>query len=310
VRGGTVTKGCAAVGIVAVLLVACAKPRPLRPEPPTPAEERARLDHQVTFLRQVLEAHIRVRRIGLRLLRAIRGQDPGAPSMGYVLAPIVPAVAQLFDTPPGAQGLVVTYVDEDGPAAQAVFPGDVLTAVDDRAVTDVRTAYPDDLATGAHRLTLLRGGQRHDVTITAEHLALSVAFLAEPVDRATLRSDRNQIAVSTKMLALLSDDAELAGIIAHQLAHLVDRDAVQLPGYTPDQERLADRLAVEFMAQAGYDPTALSRALDRLGQQPASLVTPFWTTHPAFSARAAEALSAAADLMRHDPRPGAPVIPR
>jgi hypothetical protein len=277
--------------------------------PPTP-EERAQLDRQVAFLRQALEAHIRVRRIGIRLLRGMKSPSPGAPSLGYVLAPPTPAVAQLFGTPPGTQGMVITYVDEDGPAAQTVFPGDVLVAVDARPVTDVRTAYPDDLRIGAHQLTLLRGGQRQDVTITAEHLALGVAFLAEPSDRASLRSNQEQIAVSTTMLALLPDDAELAGIIAHQLAHLIDRDALQPAGYTPDQERLADRLAVEFAGQAGFDPTALSHALDRLGSQPQALVSPFWTVHPGYTARAAEALSAAADLMRQDPRPGTAPAPR
>lgn len=284
---------------VALLLASCASPKPpLRPTAQPTPEERARLDRQAAFLRQALEAHIRVRRIGIRLLRAMKSQDSGAPSLGYVLAPPTPVVAQLFNTPAGTEGMVVTYVDDDGPAAQTVFPGDVLVAVDGRPVTDVRTAYPTDLRTGAHQLTLLRGGQRQDVTITAEHLAVAVAFLAEPTDRASLRSNQEQIAVSTTMLAILPDDAELAGIIAHQLAHLIDRDPVQPPGYTPDQERLADRLAVEFAGQAGFDPMALSHALDRLGALPPTVVTPFWTMHPSYTARAAEALSAAADLMR------------
>jgi hypothetical protein len=284
---------------VALLLASCAPPKAASrsPEAPTP-EQRAQLDRQVAFLRQALEAHIRVRRVGIRLLRGMKTQGPGAPSLGYVLAPPTPAVAQLFGTPPGTQGMVVTYVDDDGPAAQTVFPGDVLVAVDARPVTDMRTAYPDDLRTGTHQLTLLHGGQRQDVTISAEQLALGVAFLAEPADRASLRSNQGQIAVSTAMLAFLPDDAELAAVIAHQLAHLIDRDAVELPGYTQDQERLADRLAVEFAADAGFDPTALSRALDRLAAQPQAVVLPFWTMHPTYTARSAEALSDAADLMR------------
>lgn len=283
----------------ALLLASCAPPKPRSPsaEAPTP-EQRAQLDRQVAFLRQALEAHIRVRRIGIRLLRAMKSQNPGAPSLGYVLAPPTPVVTQLFNMPQGTQGMIVTYVDDDGPAAQTIFPGDVLIAVDGRPVTDVQSAYPADLRTGAHQLTLLRGGQRQDVTITAEQLALAVAFMAEPADRAMLRSNENTVAVSTTMLSVLPDDAELAAIIAHQLAHLIDRDTVQPPGYSPDQERLADKLAVEFIGQAKFDPTALSHALDRLGGMPPTVVSPFWTMHPSYTARSAEALSAAADLMR------------
>ena len=293
----------ATIGLALLLLVSCAAPKPVPPTAPTP-EERTRFDRQVAYLRQALDAHIRVRRIGIRLLRAMKGQDLGAPSLGYVLAPPTPAIVQLFGTPADTRGMIVTYVDEDGPAAQTIFPGDVLVAVDGRPVTDLRTAYPDDLRTGAHQLTLQRGGEQHNVAISAEHLAVGVAFLVEPADRASLRSNQEQIAVSTTMLALLPDDSELAGIIAHQLAHLIDRDPLKLPGYTPDQERLADQLAVEFAGQAGYDPTALSRALDRLGAQPQAVVLPFWTMHPGYTARAAEALSAAADVMRRAGPPG------
>lgn len=102
--------------------------------------------------------------------------------------------------------------------------------------------------------------------------------------------------VTRGLLALASNEAEIAGVLAHELGHVVARHAAQqysqsvatnvgvsalsilglffgvppvaanlagygaqayLQDYSRDQELEADRLAVRYMTRAGYDPQAL-----------------------------------------------------
>lgn len=102
--------------------------------------------------------------------------------------------------------------------------------------------------------------------------------------------------VTRGLLALASNEAEVAGVLAHELGHVVARHAAQqysqavaanvgvtalsiaglffgippaatnlagygaqayLQSYSRDQELEADRLAVRYMTRAGYDPQAL-----------------------------------------------------
>lgn len=82
--------------------------------------------------------------------------------------------------------------------------------------------------------------------------------------------------VSRGALAHLSSEAELAAVIAHELAHLVmghtDLTKTALPAHfeegptraaaqDADEERQADALAVGYVARAGYDPRAVGSAL-------------------------------------------------
>jgi len=87
------------------------------------------------------------------------------------------------------------------------------------------------------------------------------------------------ILVSRGALALLGSEAELAAVLAHELAHAtrghtaLDKTALPAHGVDgaaraaaldADEERQADALAVELVARAGYDPRAVGRALDAL----------------------------------------------
>ncbi|MBK8998255.1 MAG: M48 family metallopeptidase [Myxococcales bacterium] len=87
--------------------------------------------------------------------------------------------------------------------------------------------------------------------------------------------------VSRGALAYLSSEAELAAILAHELAHAAhghtELGKTALPAHATlgaarqsaldaDEERQADALAVRYVARAGYDPKAVGRALAALGR--------------------------------------------
>ncbi len=108
------------------------------------------------------------------------------------------------------------------------------------------------------------------------------------------------------ILPLVNDESELAGIMAHEMIHAIERHSVkqmrknilpgilQIPGavvgvfnqnlgalinapvafgsalvlssYSRKQEKQADKLGVELVASAGYDPAKLAQILERLQQ--------------------------------------------
>lgn len=114
--------------------------------------------------------------------------------------------------------------------------------------------------------------------------------------------------VTRGLLALADNEAELAGVMAHEIGHVTARHSAQrysrgvlaqgglaigtilagvfgggaaadlvqqagglgaqayLAGYSRDQEFQADELGIRYLARAGYDPTAMSSFLDKLGR--------------------------------------------
>jgi predicted Zn-dependent protease len=114
--------------------------------------------------------------------------------------------------------------------------------------------------------------------------------------------------VTRGLLALADNEAELAGVMAHEIGHVTARHSAQrhsrgvlaqggvaigsilagvlggaaaadlvqqaggagaeayLAGYSRDQEFQADDLGVRYLARAGYDPTAMSSFLAKLGR--------------------------------------------
>lgn len=109
--------------------------------------------------------------------------------------------------------------------------------------------------------------------------------------------------VTRGLLALADDEAELAGVLAHEIGHIVARHTAQrysravatnigltvlgvlgsvyglpspvgqavsygaqahLQGFSREQELEADMLAVRYLARAGYDPQAMTSFLDKM----------------------------------------------
>jgi predicted Zn-dependent protease len=137
---------------------------------------------------------------------------------------------------------------------------------------------------------------------------------------------RSIIGITTPMLDLLADDLDAyAALLGHEIAHHVRRHALErrsreqsLAGagaiaalllgaagvrhggtiadlgravvstsYSRDDERDADRLGVEWMIAAGFDPEGALRLHERLLQRSGSGAIPFLQSHPAGEERVA-----------------------
>ncbi len=126
--------------------------------------------------------------------------------------------------------------------------------------------------------------------------------------------------VSRGLLALADNEAELAGVLGHELGHVVARHTAQriskatlfgavssllgagqvgetlgafyLSSFSRDQELEADRLAVRYIGRAGYDPDAMTTFLSKMransrleaeiaGRDPDDIdARDFMSTHP------------------------------
>ncbi|MBR73216.1 MAG: hypothetical protein CMM30_09810 [Rhodospirillaceae bacterium] len=110
------------------------------------------------------------------------------------------------------------------------------------------------------------------------------------------------IYVTRGLLALANDEAELAGVLAHEIGHVTARHSAQrysrdlvvnlgttiigavvgsqpiaelgnivgsayIQGYSREQEHQADMLGVRYLARAGYDPTAMSTFLNSMSAE-------------------------------------------
>jgi predicted Zn-dependent protease len=108
--------------------------------------------------------------------------------------------------------------------------------------------------------------------------------------------------VGQGLLRLLESEAELAGVLSHEIEHVDQRHAIERlqyqlaarrlgfgdiatllaelgaglfqAGYQKDQELDADRLGVRMSAEAGYDPAAMARVLRRMQAQLAPFEVP------------------------------------
>jgi predicted Zn-dependent protease len=113
------------------------------------------------------------------------------------------------------------------------------------------------------------------------------------------------IFVTTGLLARLKTEAQLAGILGHEIAHVTRRHlAVALEGkagktkpeaaaisllFTEGLEREkefeADSLGMKFAALAGYDPNGLHDALVKIKELEGKGKSVFFVTHPPVSQR-------------------------
>ena len=127
-----------------------------------------------------------------------------------------------------------------------------LDRYDDTALRDYVQAVADRLARGS----LLAAAPR---VVIADH-------------DGTYATSGSRIVIGRPTIERLDSEAELAGVIAHELAHIEGHHAVvSLFGPPPgdddalvlrrDAEAIADERAVALLERAGYAPAAMSRAL-------------------------------------------------
>lgn len=135
--------------------------------------------------------------------------------------------------------------------------------------------------------------------------------------------------ISRGLLALAGSESDLAGVLAHEIAHVVERHAAArtaleeglspfsigfarasyLAAFSRDQERTADQRGQELAAAAGFDPAGLPSFLKRLESEDrlrfgASRIPGFFDTHPGNVERMSEGFQKAKGLTTWERKPG------
>ena len=256
-------------------------------------------------------------RLGTVLFRLARGNDELCQKRGPLTGLIIHASTAYdddvrdavirhfdFESPLGVEGVV-----PGSPAASAgVRADDSIVAIDGIPVPtdETRDAALDtiDAAGLGHLLTLelRRNGRSRTVSLDPVEGCLARAEIVVSDDR-NAATDGDVVQVDSGLVNLVGDDdAALAAIVAHELAHIVLHHPERLTAAHVDRGLLrgfgrnarllkkteveADRLSVPLMANAGYDPQAAVRywltygpELDDHGG--------FGSTHPSWQDRAA-----------------------
>jgi predicted Zn-dependent protease len=147
--------------------------------------------------------------------------------------------------------------------------------------------------------------------------------------------------VNKGLLLAADNEAEVAGVMAHEIGHVAARHAVEnqtkatfleylamggsiflggIPGmiyqntaglgllgifmkFSRGAEEEADRLGVQYMWAAGYDPTAMATMFEKLeakNKKKPGFIAKAFSTHPAPPDRRASALTLAARFPEHD----------
>lgn len=223
-----------------------------------------------------------------------------------------------------AAGPAVLALVADGSAARAGLQrDDVLLAADDvplprapdgaensfqpteRIIDALERAFSD----GNARLAIRRGGTDQLVEVQAA-LGCASRFQVVPSTGLNALADGRYVQLTSALVAA-ADDQELAGLIAHELAHNILRHRARLNSagiergllqhfgrnarLTRATEREADRFAVYLLVRAGYDPEALIRVWTRVAPRRGSLLA---GTHPRWSERIAAVRAEIAEVER------------
>jgi hypothetical protein len=179
------------------------------------------------------------------------------------------AAAGTFLIPDAAQVLTVAA---GGPArAAGLQPGDALLEADgvplivpaglghtpEALIETVWQRLDAAFADGRARLMIRRGERRLTFAITAAQGCAS-RFELLPSSRLNARATGTHVLVTTGIMALVQDEAELAAVLAHELAHNILQHHVPANQRRPERDREieADRLSVRLMDRAGFDPQA------------------------------------------------------
>jgi hypothetical protein len=163
--------------------------------------------------------------------------------------------------------------------ALPVGPGtDGPRALMERLLNAIEGAFAD----GAANVDLRRGTLVSSVLVQAEQ-GCATRFQVAPSSDLNAYADGRYVKVTTRMAYYLSDDQELAALLAHEFAHnmLRHRNRLDSAGVARgflgnfgrnarlirETESEADRLSVYLLDRAGYDPEATVRFWQRFGSR-------------------------------------------
>jgi predicted Zn-dependent protease len=109
----------------------------------------------------------------------------------------------------------------------------------------------------------------------------TVRLVKDDAVRATPLASGN-IEISSALFARVQNEAELAGVLAHRIAHMAQKTPCVRYSYAKTEnthdreyERFADRAAVEALIKAGYDPFAMLNFFSRYRHEDTELTRGF-----------------------------------
>ncbi len=142
------------------------------------------------------------------------------------------------------------------------------------AVPDARKAFWEALNAGIQAPTMEiraeREGQTRDFHLTGKAACIASLFM---INRSSVNASTfgSRIQVNSGLEALLQDDAELAFVLAHELAHVIlehtgpGKEAeIKDPAVRRRIEMEADTLGVLLMARAGFATAAAAASIPRM----------------------------------------------
>jgi hypothetical protein len=138
----------------------------------------------------------------------------------------------------------------EGRFIRSVVPGSPADQARLRAGEEVISGWP---VQSGKTLVIDDGSGVAPLTVAPDRACVAPAFVINS-DRLNASTDGREIELSTALIKQVGDDAALALIIAHEMAHI-------LRGHTPDAphwtaELQADADALTLMRNAGYDVAA------------------------------------------------------
>ena len=186
--------------------------------------------------------------------------------------------------------VAIASVVPGGEAARlGLQPGDGIAAIDGIDVTGpiavkkgratarvekIQTLLMDAFAkSGSAVVSMKMAAGPKDVKLQPPAVCASV-FWVDTKTKLDAGADGVSVRVTEGMMAFAAaDDAELAAVVAHEMAHnlLRHRDRLVATGGAKKEilatELEADRLSVWLMQNAGYDPAAAVRFIERFGRK-------------------------------------------
>ena len=202
--------------------------------------------------------------------------------------------------------------------ALPVGPGnDGPRALMERLLTMIERAFAD----GEANVELRRGPSVSSVVVRAEQ-GCATRFQVAPSSNLNAFADGRYVKVTTRMAYYLSDDQELAALLAHEFAHnmLRHRSRLDTAGVARgflrnfgrnarlirETESEADRLSVYILDRAGYDPEATVRFWQHFGSRGLNFVGSPTHSSPG---RRIEAMQAEVEVVRRARAAGTVPVP-
>lgn len=235
------------VTLFAMLLTACTEAS-ADPEATTVIQETALpVTDRYTEFAAVVAQHQNMSERVARISRRLRVAN--APLCDVTRDDVGLSIHQLDDYPPNLRPLALHFMalDEDGRFIRSVVPGSPADRARLRAGEEVVSGWPIQ---SDQPLVINDGHVAAPIRLESERACVAPAFVINS-DRLNASTDGREIELSTALVEQVGDDAALALIIAHEMAHVLRGHRSDGPRWTAELQ--ADSDALTLMRNAGYD---------------------------------------------------------